>query len=260
MKKRNIICTVAAVLLYLVLITVYLLCGIFAKFIVSSSNGSDARIAKYGVSITTKGYVIDQKTELVPGFAETEGMIFSLSGKPEVAVSIGCELTGSDVCLPKGYYHVDYGESTIQFIEEYNHEAMEIDNPDKYRFCFHVKQNYYPIKFNIYHRDDEHSEWIAVENAQNITQEEISLWFENEFNAISDVNTDLSELGEWKITCDWPQELDNVVLDDQSYMDTLLCASPRIMWFDSNGDAINAPDGFYNQENIEFSFEIIQVD
>ncbi|MDE6469757.1 MAG: hypothetical protein K2L19_01870 [Eubacterium sp.] len=259
-KNRNIICTAAAVLFYLVLITLYLLGGIFSRFTVASSSGDLSRTAKYGVVITTQGSVMNPETELFPGLAESEGLIFSLSGKPEVAVSIGCELESNDVCLPQGYYHVDYGENTIQFITENNHGAIEIDNPDHYRFCFHAEKDYHPIRFNIYHRDDENSEWIIVESAENITKEEIVQWFENEFNSTIEANTDLSELGEWKITSAWPQKSYDDYSGDQSYMDTLLCASQRITWIDSDNNEVDAPEGFANQESLEFSFEIIQLD
>ena len=259
-KGKNMACTAAAVLLYLVLITLYLLGGIFSRFTVNSSGGDVSRTAKYGVVITTEGNVINPETDLLPGLEESEGMIFSLSGKPEVAVSVSGELMGNDICLPPGYYHVDYGESTIQFISETDHDSIEIDNPDHYRFCFHVKEDYHPIQFNIYHRDNEASKWTVVENGKNITRDGISLWFQNEFKKTRETNTDLSELGEWKITCAWPQKAYEDFSNDQSYMDTLLCASQRIIWLDSNKNEVDAPEGFVNNESLEFSFKITQLD
>lgn len=257
-KAKNSICTAAAVLFYLVLITLYMLGGIFSRFTVASDNGDVSRTARYGVVITTEGSVITPNTELVPGAAESEGMIFSLSGKPETAVAVSCVLTGTDVCLPQGYYHVDYGENTIQFISDNAHSAADIENPDHYRFCLYAEKAYYPIQFNIYHRADKSAEWSAVE--QHITQKAVAQWFENTFNRTVEANADLSELGEWKITCAWPQKAYEDFSGDQSYMDTLLCASQRITWVDGGQNTVNAPAGFANQEALEFSFEIVQLD
>lgn len=132
--KKNTMMRVASALLVAVLLTTCAISGTFAKYVTSADVNDSARVAKWGVAVTATGslfenqYANDGEVEkdkggndisytvvssasddvVAPGTAKEDGLAFSITGTPEVAVNINFNITGvSDVCLPAGTY-LDY--------------------------------------------------------------------------------------------------------------------------------------------------------
>lgn len=259
-KRRNFVGYAAAVLLYSVLFTTYLLSVIFARFTVSSSGADMTRTAKYGVAVTTQGSILQSGATLLPGMVRDEGLIISVSGKPEVAMEICADLTGQDLCLPAGYYHVDYGENTIQYLSESEHDDRTGTDPDHYRFCFHVEEDYHPLRFSVYQKSAADSDWMAVAGQESVTADALAIWLADNIGSVSPANSDLTERGQWKIMCSWPQGSGTDEASAQTYKDTLLLSSINIAWINDRQELISAPAGFVNQETLELIVQINQVD
>lgn len=133
----------ASVLLVLTLLTTSIIGGTFAKYTSSGSVRDTARVAKWGVEIKTSGslysdayaeYVKDdtgsnlpvtwkatptatditvatatnsEKNIVAPGTKSyANGLSFSITGKPEVAVEVKTTITAEDIWLKKGSYGV----------------------------------------------------------------------------------------------------------------------------------------------------------
>lgn len=264
-RKRNIMGTAAAVLLYMVLLTSYMLSGLMARFVAAAENGDSARAAKYGVIIHTEGNVLPSGETLMPGMEGMEGMVISLEGTPETAVSTGGELKTVELCLPEGYYHVNYGDRTISYMEENDHVHSGIEEFDNYHFCIQVKENYYPLQYTVYEKAKGASDWSILETEgekqENLSAGKLALWLEKDFGEEFAAHADLTEAGQWKITCGWPKNDSNdETAKHKSFMDTLLLEAKNMTWIDESGKETKAPEGFADGEQMEFIFEINQKD
>lgn len=132
--KKNRMMRVASALLVAVLLTTCAISGTFAKYVTTADANDTARVAKWGVSVTATGSLFEtqyandgaiEKDEagndiaytvvssgsddvVAPGTAKENGLTFSITGAPEVAVNIDFMITGvKDVLLPAGTY-LDY--------------------------------------------------------------------------------------------------------------------------------------------------------
>ncbi|MBQ3193239.1 MAG: hypothetical protein IJB59_06700 [Oscillospiraceae bacterium] len=128
--KKNVMMRIASFLLVAVLISTSAISGTYAKYVTTGSGSDTARVAKWGVQISGMAsnlfattYAKDSTTEIAntvtatekvvaPGTRNDEGVTFSLTGEPEVAVKIDFVVTkadgtgenGIDVVLPEGTY------------------------------------------------------------------------------------------------------------------------------------------------------------
>ena len=122
--KKNIMMKIASVLLIAVLLTTCVISGTFAKYTATNGAGDTARVAKWGVAITTSSDLFAEAyattatvedntivnsvavdtagTNLVaPGTAQS--VTFSITGNPEVAVKLDVVMNvTSDVVIPAG--------------------------------------------------------------------------------------------------------------------------------------------------------------
>lgn len=138
----------AGLLLVLVLVTSCFVGGTFAKYVTSGEATDTARVAKFGVEITTAtdtmfkttytkddtsstsatitNSVVSSDTDklVAPGTKEDSAMTFSVKGTPEVAVKVAVEVEADkDVFLKAGSYK-DYTkapyEGNFTLTEEYH--------------------------------------------------------------------------------------------------------------------------------------------
>lgn len=107
---------VAGLLLALVLVTSCFVGGTFAKYVTSNGGTDEARVAKFGVTVTaagdvfakeynakdptvqdyngdviTKSVISSDKKVVAPGTAKNDALTVSVTGKPEVAVEVKYE-------------------------------------------------------------------------------------------------------------------------------------------------------------------------
>ncbi len=109
--KKNVMMRLSALLLVAVLLTTCVISGTFAKYVTSGEAGDEARVAKWGVTVTVTGdeafgtkyndaieaegtKVISANGDnvLAPGTNGTLGSV-TISGAPEVRVSVAVDLT-----------------------------------------------------------------------------------------------------------------------------------------------------------------------
>lgn len=128
-SKKNWTLRAAVLMLALVLITSCFVGGTFAKYVTSGAGGDQARVARFGVTVTatdnsmfnTTYATDDQQAEaagisasvkstttdnlVAPGTKADDAFIFSITGKPEVAVNVKIAISAQmDVYLGAGTY------------------------------------------------------------------------------------------------------------------------------------------------------------
>lgn len=137
--KKNVMMRLASFLLVAVLISTSAISGTYAKYVTEAEGKEAARVAKWGVKVGVKGfdnvndglfsktYAADSATSITttveaedkvvaPGTKNANGVSFTLTGTPEVAVKIDFVVKSSksdkaiDVVLPAGEY-TDWTES-----------------------------------------------------------------------------------------------------------------------------------------------------
>lgn len=140
--KKNRMLRMASALLILTLLTTSVIGGTFAKYVSEGSVSDTARVAKWGVEIKTSGTLYsdayakksdDTGTSNLPATwaanptadsitvaastqndnivapgtkSYADGLNFSISGKPEVAVKVSTTIEAEDIFLAKGTYGV----------------------------------------------------------------------------------------------------------------------------------------------------------
>lgn len=100
-SKKNWTLRAAVLMLALVLITSCFVGGTFAKYVTSGTGGDNARVAKWGVTVTAhktgdifaKSYdntvIADGEYKVIaPGTKKDDAALVTLSGKPEVSVKV----------------------------------------------------------------------------------------------------------------------------------------------------------------------------
>ena len=160
MKNRT--TKVALILLALVLATTCIVGSTFARYITSEKIEDDGRVGKWGVEVTTKGHLFAEQykdTEVAmndssitvqyvdyakadqnvvaPGTKCTDGIEFTIKGKPEVDVNLNIEVTAQDIVLPAG----KYVDPTV------GNNAIET-NVSK-QIPFELTEDYHPLKFYL---------------------------------------------------------------------------------------------------------------
>lgn len=154
-SKKNWTLRAAVLMLALVLITSCFVGGTFAKYVTSGAGGDQARVAKFGVTVTatdnsmfkTTYATDDQKAEaagisasventttkdnlVAPGTKADDAFIFSITGQPEVAVNVKIAIGAQmDVFLKKG----TYPDLTTAATND----------------TFELKEDYYPVVYTL---------------------------------------------------------------------------------------------------------------
>jgi hypothetical protein len=122
--KTNKMLRLASILLVAAMVSTCAISGTFAKYVTSDSKGDSAKVAKFGVVVTTTGSIFksqydsdtnnfgytglsvqnktDDKNLVAPGTKNTDKMYFSVTGTPEVAVNVNIAVNVvEDVFLAK---------------------------------------------------------------------------------------------------------------------------------------------------------------
>lgn len=109
--KKNIPIRVAAVLVYLVLVTNYFVTGTFARYSTSETGGDSARVAKF--SVRGDG-ILQQPIEanLAPG-EKAKNTTLNIYNDSEVAVEYTVTVTNETKNLPLNFY-IATGESNVE--------------------------------------------------------------------------------------------------------------------------------------------------
>ena len=148
--KKNVMMRVASIMLVLVLLTSSVISGTFAKYVTEATSYETARVAKWGVVVTStvdslfaKSYAKDSTTDIAntvvadeevvaPGTKNDTGVTFSVTGQPEVAVNVAFDLkVNKDVILPAGDDYKDWTinpTSTFDLAKDYTPVVFTLTN------------------------------------------------------------------------------------------------------------------------------------
>ncbi len=206
--KKNVMMRVASVLMVAVLLTTCAISGTFAKYVTSDNVSDTARVAKWGVTVTTTGtlfaesykdipvvsatdtddtitvqvkdYASVEQNVVAPGTKNETGMTFQLKGTPEVDTNVVIALDVKDIVLPAGTYK-DY-------------------TTGKTDDTFTIDTDYTPVVFTLYNKDK--ATVLATGTAKTI-----ETYLEG-LSKVYQTNTDLSTIatntnGEYVLTWAW---------------------------------------------------------
>ena len=148
--KKNILMRIGSTALVLTMMTSYIISGTYAKYATQNSSSDNARVAKFGVNITSSGSLFGTQyvngigstgtitvsstdKVIAPGTQNTEGITFRVSGTPEVKVSISIRADSTSKVFLK------------QKSGFYPNTVTENSTTDK----FNVTADYYPILYTL---------------------------------------------------------------------------------------------------------------
>jgi hypothetical protein len=108
MKKNKMMCIATGVLV-LTLLTAGIISGTFAKYVTTAGASDTARVAKWGMVITTSGTLFgsDEVNIVAPGTKSADtGFTFGITGAPEVSSIVSAAIEAKDIYLAEGTYGV----------------------------------------------------------------------------------------------------------------------------------------------------------
>ena len=235
MMKKNKAMRFASGLLAVALLTTCAVSGTFAKYVTTTEGADSARVAKWGVEVTTSTkslfassytttdtsassiansvQVANSGTDLLvaPGTSTANSLTFSITGKPEVAVKVDPVLTVTgDVHLAAGTY-TDYTKT----------KKDDTSDTQKYSENFTLGEAYYPVKFTLKKGSTADSKSVVTytpsggsnaKSLEDVSLTEIQAYFQSISSSSSDTtkgkyyepNTNLSEtFGYYELTWKW---------------------------------------------------------
>ena len=219
--KKNMMMRLASVLLIAVLMSTCAISGTFAKYVTSDSGSDTARVAKFGVTVTAEGtlfkteYATDDTAHytgslsvqssampadnlVAPGTKNDDGMTFSITGTPEVAVNVNIEIA------PKGKAASEAAKDI--FLAAGTYDDLTTGKADTFDTA-----EYHPVKFTLTKNG------AAVVTAGTLA--DVETYLEKSMNY--EPNTDLSETyGVYKLT--WAWDFDDAGAGTYDKQDTLL--------------------------------------
>ena len=247
--KKNKMMRTASVLLILVLLTTSIISGTFAKYVTMDTADDSARVAMFGVKIETEGSLFDKgykETANTPGTASlsvlssttanvaapgtknTDGMVFSITGKPEVSVNVSITIDddASDIWLGQG---LDYPNMTTGDV--FNTDTTKYV---KENVTFMNGQHYYPIQYTLQKSATNTPQaWSTAEKVVEAKPLSAVVTYLQQLSTSASTTyapgTDLSdEFGYYKLTWEWafdgPQTLNGQAFSKENVdmADTLL--------------------------------------
>ena len=258
-SKKNWTMRAAVLMFALVLITSCFVGGTFAKYVTKGGGSETARVAKFGVEITaTDGSMfktayaaddtagtITQTVEssntdnlVAPGTKEDNTSVFSVKGKPEVAVKVDMAMTVNENVFLKAGSYKDYTQAP-------------------YTGNFALATNYYPVKFTLTRGGEE----VVIDGKL----EDVKTYLDGVSKAYA-ANTDLSDvLGEFKLS--WKWDFTDATNDYVDKADTLLGnLAANAANYQTNGKYVTdsftniADDDFSTNIAFELSITVTQID
>ncbi len=210
--KKNKFMRIASVMLMLCVITTCAISGTFAKYTTAENANDSARVAKWGVVITTAGTLFAEQYKdasvddaadngdnitvkvastgtnvVAPGTKNDTGITFVINGTAEVDLKLEIAVDIQDISLAKETSYEDYttgnGEDT-----------------------FTLAEDYHPVKFTL-KQNDEIVETESGDTMSGVTLDEIKTYLVGLTNSRINANTDLGDIyGTYNLTWAWAFE------------------------------------------------------
>ena len=254
--KKNILMRIGSTALVLTMMTSYIITGTYAKYASQNTKDDTARVAKFGVNIAATGSlfgkqyvggngvgstnltVSSSEKVVAPGTQNTTGITFTVSGTPEVNVSISVIATANSKVFLK------------QKAGFYPNTVTENSTTDK----FDVTADYYPVLYTL------KKDGAVVTGAENVTFDVLAtkLQTTTTYNA----GETLSET--YNITWKWDFNGSAGLGDEVTKKDTLLgdIAAAGATDATVNIDNVTLTKGtdYSLTEAVVFTFNAVQID
>ena len=257
--KKNILMRIGSTALVLTMMTSYIITGTYAKYASQNTQNDTARVAKFGVNIAANGSLFgkqyvnaDGGNELgstnltvssseqvvAPGTQNTEGITFTVSGTPEVDVSISIMANSTSKVFLK------------QRSGFYPNTVTENSTTDK----FDVTANYYPVLYTLKKNGD------TVAGATNVTFADLATKLQE--TTTYDAGTTLNAT--YNITWKWDFSASAELDDEVTKKDTLLgdIAAAGGATQNVTIDSVDLTEGtdYSLTEAVTFTFNAVQID
>ena len=269
--KQNKMMRLASGLLVACLLTSSIVSGTFAKYTTSANTSDTARVAKWGVAVTTSGHLFNEEyakndakladetltvvsvnkatahdSVVAPGTANATGITFSITGKPEVQSEVKITVTGTendtspvDIYLGEGtYLDLTTGTSTNT---TGGVEVTTNNNNDKFTIG---AENYYPVEFTLTHTTTNGEKEVTTG-----TLKDVEKYLEDLTNVYAEGAPNV-ELGETfgTFTLTWAWAFENVNDEADTFLGNL-AADPTI-----------TTNEYSLKTNVKIVIEVTQVD
>lgn len=261
--KKNKMMRIASVLLVAVILTTCAISGTFAKYVTSDNAEDNARVAKFGVTVTAAGSLygkdyVDVATGNTPGStnltvksSDTEklvapgtkslddGMTFAITGKPEVKVKV-------DVVVNNSTFKDVFLKAKNDLPDMTTGNATDTFNT----------ADYYPVKYTLTQTTTGTGGTTTTTLVDAKTLADVKTALED-LTTTYEANTDLAaEIGTLKLT--WAWDFDNGGAGTYDKQDTLLgdlAADPNL------ANTIGLQNTEYNlNSSIDISITVTQID
>lgn len=258
--RKNHIARTSMLLLCLVVISILLCLGLFARYKTTATSDSGAKVAHFGTTFVLQGELFSENTSLSAGSSNPTGIIFYPTGKAETAIKTKCSLrnTGDygDICISRGYYHIDYGEKTIIYIPEADHTEQAVFDDNGYRFCLHVEEDFKPIVYTLKSRANASSSWQTVSGLNGVGIETIKNWLVNTYSSTYAAGHDFSQDPQYQLTWEWPAGSGQEGAEYDAMFSMLLTANTE----ENDITFVNTPESFSAIENVKLELNMEQID
>ena len=271
--KKNKMMRLASAMMVLTLMSTSVISGTFAKYVTTASSTDTARVAKWGVEVTStsdmfnKTYETDDTTVkssiansvdssnedklVAPGTTKSD-VAFTIKGTPEVAVNVSVKIdekdTGKgvkDVVLKAGTY-TDYTKVT----------GADASNNPQYGNSFTLSEDYHPLVWTLKNGT------VVVASGK---LSEIETYLENTTTGLSKnhaANTNLATVdagssgtGEYTLSWTWAYEYDGT--DEQK---ALYNAADTFIGNLAAGKATADPEDYCLDVAYTLSITVTQID
>lgn len=214
--KKNRMMRLASILLVATLMSTCTISGTFAKYVTTGSATDSARVAKWGVEIDTWAYddpatslfsktyaqkadpsklAVESSTThklVAPGTENTNGVVFSITGTPEVAVKLDIAMTGTKEEGGKLVADTSKGIKDV-YLPAGNHKDWT-QAPYSGKFAI---DDYYPVVYTLTYGT------TTVEGNLAVIEEHLENVMSGEYAPNTDLGTDI---GVCTLTWEWAFE------------------------------------------------------
>lgn len=258
--KKNILMRIGSTALVLTMMTSYIITGTYAKYASQNTKNDTARVAKFGVNIAATGslfgkqyvneaggnglgstnFTVSSSEQVVaPGTQNTEGITFTVSGKPEVNVSVSIAASSTSKVVLK--------KNTSNF---YPNTVTENSTTD----TFDVTTDYYPILYTLKKGS------TAVTGATDVTFDVLAEKLEatTTYTAGTTINETYNIT--WKWNFNGSAELDDEVTKKDTLLGDIAAARGATQNVTIDSVALTKDTDYSLTEAVTFTFNAVQID
>ena len=257
--KKNILMRIGSTALVLTMMTSYIITGTYAKYASQNTKNDTARVAKFGVDIAATGslfgkqyvdkaggnglgstnFTVSSSEQVVaPGTQNTKGITFTVSGTPEVDVSISIRADSTSKVFLK------------QKSAFYPNTVTENSTTDK----FNVTADYYPVLYTL------KKDGAAVAGATNVTFDVLATKLQETTTYYAGTTLNATYNITWKWDFSASAGLDDEVTKKDTLLGDIAAAGGATANVTIDKVALTKGTDYSLTEAVTFTFNAVQID